>query len=86
LAELHHICDQLKNKNEIAIIEKYSNRGKRFTIVIAGNITIFIFSHVRLTIYIFFNIFMMFQIYENLEILNIKCTCMFIALAMQNLS
>ncbi|KAH0946880.1 hypothetical protein HN011_000958 [Eciton burchellii] len=36
LAELHHICDQLKNKNEIAIIEKYSNRGKRFTIVIAA--------------------------------------------------
>ncbi|KAH0946877.1 hypothetical protein HN011_000570 [Eciton burchellii] len=34
LEELHHICDQLKDKNEIAIIEKYGYRGKRLTIII----------------------------------------------------
>lgn len=40
LIELHRTCDQLKDVNEIAIIEKYGYKGKRFTTVLTGKIII----------------------------------------------
>ncbi|XP_071566288.1 uncharacterized protein [Temnothorax nylanderi] len=41
LEELQHICDELENKNEIAIIKKYGNEAKRF----AGIIILFYFGN-----------------------------------------
>jgi len=69
LAELHHICDQLKDENEIAIIEKYGYRGKRLTIIVTSKIIISIFSYVILTTYILFNIFTIY-IWKN-EMFNV---------------
>jgi len=34
LDELQHICDELKDKNEIAIITKYGNTANRYTAII----------------------------------------------------
>jgi len=31
LEQLQHVCNKIKNKNEIAIIEKYSRIGKHQT-------------------------------------------------------
>ncbi|XP_071653432.1 uncharacterized protein [Temnothorax longispinosus] len=42
LEELEHICDELEDKNEIAIIKKYGNEAKRF----AGIIILFYCSNV----------------------------------------
>ncbi|XP_019889728.1 uncharacterized protein LOC105286930 isoform X2 [Ooceraea biroi] len=44
LTELHHICEQLKDENEIAIIEKYGYKGKRFTTVLTALSASFIFA------------------------------------------
>jgi len=34
LDELQHICDELKDENEIAIITKYGNIANRYTTII----------------------------------------------------
>jgi len=38
LEQLQHACNELKNKNEIAIIEKYGRIGKNQTIAIMSKI------------------------------------------------
>lgn len=36
LEKLQEFCNELKDENEIAIIERYGYSGKRYTAVIAG--------------------------------------------------
>lgn len=36
MEQLEQIFDELKDKNELAILEKYSNIAKRFTLSIIG--------------------------------------------------
>jgi hypothetical protein len=38
MKKLHHICKELKDENEIAIIKKYGYIGKRFTVVFTSKI------------------------------------------------
>jgi len=34
LDQLQHICDELRDKNEIAIIKEYGRNAKRYTIIL----------------------------------------------------
>nr|XP_012231777.1 PREDICTED: uncharacterized protein LOC105677617 [Linepithema humile] len=34
MEQLQHMCDNLKDNNEIAIVEKYGNNAKRYTIIL----------------------------------------------------
>lgn len=43
LVELQSVYNELKDKNEIAIIERYVTNAKRFTISITGKSILFIF-------------------------------------------
>jgi len=36
LEQLQHVCNEIKNKNEIAIIEKYGHIGKHQTRIITS--------------------------------------------------
>jgi len=38
LEQLQHVCNEIKNKNEIAIIEKYGRIGKHQTRIITSKI------------------------------------------------
>lgn len=41
LEDLQHICNELKDKNEIAIIKKYGNNAKRYTAIVICKTTFF---------------------------------------------
>jgi len=43
LAQFQHVYDDLKDKHEIAIAEKYYYTAKRYTMMLIGKITISIF-------------------------------------------
>jgi len=47
LARLQHVCNDLKERNEVKIIEKYGYNAKRYTIILTSKI-------------IFFNIYLYF--------------------------
>ena len=49
LEQLQRVCNEIKNKNEIAIIEKYGRIGKHQTRIIMSKI-IYIFLHFELLI------------------------------------
>lgn len=38
MEQLQHMCDNLKDNNEIAIVEKYSNYAKRYTTILTSKI------------------------------------------------
>jgi len=46
LEQLQHACNELKNKNEIAIIEKYGRIGKNQTIAIMSKI-LYIYIYIK---------------------------------------
>jgi hypothetical protein len=39
--KLQHVCNGLKERNEITIIEKYGYNAKRYTIILTSKIIIF---------------------------------------------
>jgi hypothetical protein len=41
LMKLQHVCNGLKERNEITIIEKYGYNAKRYTIILISKIIIF---------------------------------------------
>ena len=45
LMQLEHICNQIKDKNEVAIINEYNYTARRYTIILTGKK---IFSDLRL--------------------------------------
>jgi len=36
MEQLQHMCDNLKDSNEIAIMDKYGNNAKRYTIILTS--------------------------------------------------
>lgn len=48
MTTLHNACKELKDKNEIAIIEKYGYSGKRFTIIVISKIILFLFIYISM--------------------------------------
>jgi len=50
--KLQYICNELKDENEIAIIEKYGYIAKRYTIALMGKI---IFSYFYMQLHFLFN-------------------------------
>lgn len=47
LKELQHAAEELRNESEIAIIEKYACKGKRFNIVLIRKTKFIQFSYKR---------------------------------------
>jgi len=64
LEQLQHVCNEIKNKNEITIIEKYGRIGKHQTIIITSK-----YIHIYIYIYIYIYIFI-FLLIINILIIN----------------
>lgn len=64
MEQLQRICNDLKDINEIAIIERYGSHAKRYTVVFTCKIIFF---------YLYYTLIKEFVIKKNFRVIYINC-------------